>query len=181
MPPAPVFRFSRKAVTPDGAEQEIGFALAFSESSAAPDATFFACQHLAPGALFQPAYVEHPNGATGIAAVAAVAANPPEFRGFLSAATGDAHPHTSYAGLSATAESQAVHVLTPAAFRERYGVEPPDGRRGLVFAACEIVVADLDRAIGYAGPTAIRHHGRVVVPPSPGLGAALAFRAAEDG
>ena len=37
-------------------------------------------------------------------------------------------------------------VFSPAAFRARYGLEPPDTRRGLLFAAVEIRVADLDRA-----------------------------------
>ena len=72
-------------------------------------------------------------------------------------------------------------ILYPAAFRARYGLEPLDTRRGLLFAAVEIRVADLDRAIGYAGPTAARHEGRIVVPPSPGFGAVLCFRKDEDG
>jgi hypothetical protein len=42
-------------------------------------------------------------------------------------------------------------------------------------------VEDLDRAIGYAGPTATRHDGRIVIPPAPGLGATLAFRMRDSG
>jgi glyoxalase-like protein len=170
-----VHRFTRKATLPDGAEREVGFALADAESAAAPDATFFASQHLDPSVLFQPAYIEHPNGATGIAKAAAVAENPGDFQDFLTAAIGpvEAAPTGLQAG--------AVAAFSPAAFRARYGLEPPDARRGLLFAAVEIRVADLERAIGYAGPTAARHDGRIVVPPSPGCGAVLCFRKDDDG
>ena len=68
-----VYRFSRKATLADGSEREIGVALAYAEFPAAPDASFFACQHLAKDVLFQPQYLEHPNGVTGISAVVAVA------------------------------------------------------------------------------------------------------------
>jgi hypothetical protein len=172
----PVFRFTRMATLPDGSQQEIGFALAYAENPSAPDATFFACQHLAPGALFQPAYLEHPNGAAGIVAVVAVAPNPGELRDFLSAAIGEAELSAGSSGLRAAVDGQSFFVLTPGGFRERYGLAPPEPRRGLLFAAIEILVADLERAVGYAGPTAMRHDGRIVVPASPGLAATLAFR-----
>ena len=52
----------------------------------------------------------------------------------------------------------------------------PEPRRGLLFAAFDVIVEDLDRATGYAGPTATRHEGRIVIPPAPGLGATMAFQ-----
>ena len=87
----PVYRFTRKATLPDGAEREIGFALAYTDFSPAPDATFFACQHLAKDVLFQPAYVDHPNGARGVSAVVAVAEDPAEFLPIVSGATGQTY------------------------------------------------------------------------------------------
>ena len=78
------------------------------------------------------------------------------------------------AGLEAGAEARASSSYA-GGFRARYGLEPPDTRRGLLFAAFEITVSDLERAVGYAGPTATRHDGRIVVPPSPGLGAVARF------
>lgn len=171
-----VFRFTRMATLPDGSQQEIGFALAYAENPSAPDVTFFACQHLAPDVLFQPAYLEHPNGAAGIVAVAAVAHNLAESRAFLSAVTGEEEPRASEAGLETVVDSQSFFAFTPAGFHVRYGFAPPEPRRGLLFAAIEIVVGDLERAVGYAGPTAMRRDGYIVVPPSPGLGAVLAFR-----
>lgn len=177
----PVFRFARDATLPDGSAQEIGVALAYADHPGAPDATFFACQQLAPEVLYQPAYLEHPNGALGVACVAAVAEDPAEFRELLAAAAGVPEVPASATGLQAGIGEQNVLVLTPAGFRARYGLEPPDPRRGLLLAAFELTVADVDRAIGYAGPLAMRHADRIVVPPAPGLGAVLAFRAPTDG
>ncbi len=166
------FRFARMAMLPDGSQQEIGFVLAFAEMAAAPDATLFACQHLAPGVLFQPAGLEHPNGAAGIAVVTGVAHDPAEFHGFLSAVLEEPE---APAASKADSDGRGIRILTLEEYRDRYGLEPPDPRRGLMFAAMDVAVADLDRVLGYAGPTAIRHEGRIVVPPAPGLGAALAF------
>ena len=50
----PSFRFARMAALPDGSEREIGVVLAYAEDAGAPDATVFACQHLAGDVLFQP-------------------------------------------------------------------------------------------------------------------------------
>jgi hypothetical protein len=172
----PVFRFTRKATMSDGSEAEVGFAIVQAEDPAAADAAFFACQHIATDALFQGPFLEHPNGAAGVAAVTAVAERPEEFREFLAAATGAAEPYAGEAVLEAVLDRQTIGIVTPAAFRDRYGVPAPEPRRGLLFAAFDVVVADLDRAIGYAGPTASRREGRIVIPPAPGLGATLAFR-----
>ena len=177
----PLFRFSRIATAPDGRQAEIGVVLAYTEHEAAPEAAFFACLHLAPDVLFQPAYLDHENGATGVPAVAAVADDPAEFRDLLSAATGQTDIRASSSGLDAELNGQTVSVLTPQGFRDRYGIEPRDPPGGLLFAAFEVLVTDLDRAIGYAGPAARRHKGLIVVPPAPGLGAVLAFRGPSDG
>lgn len=176
----PVFRFARPATLPDGSEGEIGIALAYADDPSAPDATLFACQRIAAEALFQPAYLEHPNGATGLGAAVAVAHEPEVFDRFVAVTAGSREPDE---GMRKKTElpSGPVGVLTPAAFRDRYGVQPPDPRRGLLFAALEIVVADLDRTVGYAGPTAIRRRQFIVVPPTPGLSAVLAFRGSDHG
>ena len=171
-----VFRFTRKATMPDGSEAELGFALAAADHPAAADAGFFVSQHIATDTLFQGPFLEHPNGAAGVAAVTAVAERPEEFQSFLAAATGVAETGAAGEGVEAVLDGQTISIVTPAAFRDRYGVPAPEPRRGLLFAAFDVVVADLDRAIGYAGPTASRHEGRIVIPPAPGLGATLAFR-----
>jgi hypothetical protein len=176
----PTFRFSRMAALPDGGEREIGVVLAYAEHPGASDATLFTCQHLAAEVLFQAPYLAHPNGAVGVGSVIAVAENPGDYRALISAVTGVADLIETPSGLEAALGGQTLCILTPDAYRERFGLTPPDAKRGMLLAACDMLVADLDRAIGYAGPTAMRQAGRIVVPPGPGLGMALAFRVADD-
>ena len=170
------FRFTRVAKLPEGAEKEVGFVLAFTEQQSAPDATFFVCQHLSADIIFQPPYLEHPNGALGISAVSLVAESPAVFRTMLATAIGESEIRSSDLGLEVEQRDQALHVLTRDGFRSRYEFDPPNPRRGLLFAAVEISVLDLDQAAGYAGSSARWREERVVVPPAPGLGTVIAFR-----
>jgi hypothetical protein len=176
-----LFEFRRKAEMPDGSEAEIGVKLAYASHADAPDALFFTCQRLGSETLFQPEYVEHPNGARGICAAAAVAENPADFHILLTAATGQRELRTTSFGVEATVDGQEILILTPAGFRARYGVEPPDPRRGLLLAAFDVSVSDLDAAAAIVGPDAERREDRVVVRPAPGLGAVMALRAGNDG
>jgi hypothetical protein len=157
--------FRRKAAAADGAEKEIGVRLAFAEIAAAPDATFFVCQHLSPDALYDPTWLAHANGAGGVVAVAAVAEEAGRFADYVAAVAG-------------RREKSSVDVLTPAEFADRYGVRPPQTGGGLRLAAFDIA-SDLDAAARFAGPSAVRRGERLVVPPAPGLGAVLAFEAAD--
>ena len=143
---------------------------------AAPDATFFVCQHLAEDVLYQPSYLEHSNGALGIGTIVAVAEKPEDFREMLTVATGQSELTTIEAGVKAEADGQSFLILTREGFRARYDLDPPNPRRGLLFAAFEMSVLDLDRAARYAGSSAKRHEDRIVVPAAPGLGAVIAFR-----
>jgi hypothetical protein len=177
----PAFRFARMATAPDGTRHEVGFAVAALDGAAAADASFFLCQHFAQDVLFQPKYLEHPNGALGIAAVSAVAENPADFHILLGAASGRRELRSTSFGVEAAADGRSIAILTPAGFRARYGVEPPDPRRGLRFAAFDLIVADLDRALGHAGARAQRREDGVIVPPSPGLGAVIALRTGAHG
>jgi hypothetical protein len=174
------FRFSRQARLTDGAEREVGFAVAFADFPTAPDAAFFVCQHLAEDILYQPSYMEHPNGAIGVSAVVAVAENPIEFQAMLRTATDNSETTTDEAGVKAEADGQSFVILTRDGFHGRYGIEAPNPRRGLRFAAFETTVLDLDRAARYAGSTAKRHDDRIVVPAAPGLGAVVVFRRVLD-
>lgn len=172
------FRFARLAKCADGSEREIGVALAHAESPDVLDAGFFACQHLDRDALFDAAYLDHPNGATGIVAVTAVAESPEDFTAFLGAAVGRKKLVAGSAGIEARGKRSSFLVLTPDGFRERYGVAPPNPRRGLVFAALELRVLEIERALGYAGREALRRGDRIIVPPAPGLNAVMVFRSA---
>lgn len=176
----PVHRFSRMARLPDGTEREVGFVVAFADFPAAPDAAFFVCQHLAQDVLYQPAYLEHPNGALGIGTVVAVAEKPADFQTMLTIATGQQEIETAEFGVEAEVDGQRFLILTPEGFRARYNLDPPNPRRGLRFAAFEVTVANLDRAQRCAGSSAKRHEDQIVVPLAPGLGAVVAFRRVLD-
>ena len=177
----PVYRFTRNATLPGGEEREIGVALAYTDFSPASDATFFACQHLAKDVLFQPAYLDHPNGATGVSSVVAVAETPAEFLPIVRGATGQIYVRSTPDGIEADMGGQTLLVLSTGGFRTRYELDPPNPRRGMLFAAFEVQVLDLERAGGYAGRAAKRQEGGIVVPAAPGLGAVIAFRSAPDG
>jgi len=176
----PIYRFTRTATLPEGEARDIGVALAYTEFSSAPDAAFFACQHLAKDVLFQPEYLAHPNGATRLLEVVAVAEKPESFRGFLSGATGREELAGAASGLTAELGPHRIAVVTPAEFRARYDLDPPNPRNGMLFAAFELQVLELERAAGYAGRNAMRYDGRIVAPAGPGLGAVLVFRSAPD-
>ena len=177
----PIQRFARMASLPDGSQKEVGFASAFADQPVAPDATFFAIQHLDADVLYQPAYLEHPNGALGVSGLAAIAENPADFHILLSGATGQRELHATSNGVEADLGGQRVAILTAAGFRARYGADAAEPRRGLLFAAIDIRVADMERASRFAGSAALRHEGRIVIPPAPGLGAVLAMGAETNG
>ena len=175
------FRFTRNATLPDGSEGEIGVILAYAADERAPDATLFACQRIGMEKLWDPVYTTHTNGALGVAAVVAVAENPADFHELLAGATGQPALRSTGSGLESLADGTGIAVLTPDDFRATYGVEPPEPRRGLIFAAFDIVVSDLEIALGHAGSSARRSDDRIIIPAAPGLGAVLAFRTHENG
>jgi hypothetical protein len=176
----PVFRFSRQARLPDGSEREVGFATGFADFSVAPDTTFFVCQHLSEDVLYQPSYVEHSNGAQGVAAVVAVAEEPTDFQTVLKTATDNTETTIIEGGVKVEANGQSLVILTRDAFLTRFQVDAPNPRRGLRLAAFEVAVSDLNRAGRYAGNAAKRHEDRIVIPTAPGLGAVVAFQRGSD-
>lgn len=171
----PLFPFSREATLPDGSIQEIGVVLAFAAEADAPDASLFLCQRINADALWSEPLVSHPNGTEGVSGVTAVADDPSTFRDLLASVTASADLNTTADSLEVRSGGTHLSVLTRRKFASRYGVDPPNARRGLLFAAIDFKVADLDRAIGYAGSTASRHGSHIVVPASAGLCAVLAF------
>jgi hypothetical protein len=177
----PLHRFARPATLPDGEAGEIGVVLADIGSPATQDAGFFACQHLAKDVLFQEPFLEHANGATGIVSVVAVAENPADFHMLLETATGTRELHATSLGIEAQVEGHTIAILTPDGFRARYERAAPNPRRGMLFAAFDLEVADLARASAQVGRAGRQVGSRLVVPPGPGLNAVVAFRSAANG
>ncbi len=63
---------------PEG-DVEPAFTLVHLPDEALPGLPLFVCQHLTPGLLRRPEWLRHPNGATGITSITAVADNPAEW------------------------------------------------------------------------------------------------------
>ena len=175
----PMFEFARLAAQPDGSEREIGVRLAYAADPRAPDATLFACEAVGRSVNSGEDFVDHPNGALGVASVTAVAGRPAEFDAFLSAVAGEPETGVASQAPDAGPDAARIVVLTPDAFRETYGLPAPDPGPGFVLAAFDVAVRDLADAQAYAGANAVRRGGRILVPPAPGLGAVLAFRSTE--
>lgn len=89
--------FSRSGAAPDGSVRTVAFSLAFAEAPALPDLGFFVCQQHYPEHFWNPAQQRHPNGTTGIAAVAFTAPRPADLAPFLGRFA-DAAPTTSAGG-----------------------------------------------------------------------------------
>lgn len=175
----PVYRFSRPATLADGSERAIGVVTAFPDLPQPLDATLFACQHVAKDVLFQPSRLQHANGARGVSALVAVAEDPRSFASLLSDIC-ETETEETEAGLTIPLAGARILLQRSEQFSALYGIPAPSPRRGLLFAAFELDVLDLQRVAGYAGREAKHEGGRVIVPPAPGLGAALVFRSVAD-
>lgn len=82
------FFFERTGRRPDGRETQVAFTLAFALDPGLPSAAFFVCQQHFPENFWNPAFQEHPNGATDIRAVTIAAPDPAASAAFLAAFTG---------------------------------------------------------------------------------------------
>jgi hypothetical protein len=144
----------------------------------APDVGFFTCQHRYPENFWNPAFQNHPNTATAVAGVVLVADNPSDHHIFLEAFAGQRDLLATSAGLSIKTPRGEIQVMQPDAFRDRFGVEPPDTARGARLAALRFAVSDLDVVTERLQAESIASSsrmGRIMVDPDTGLGATLTF------
>jgi hypothetical protein len=171
-------RFERAAKRPDGSTVQVGFSLAFARDVRAPQVGFFTCQHHFPENFWNPAFQQHPNGATGIAAVVMVAENPSDHHIFLSALSGVRELRATSSGIIATTPRGDIRIMDPAAFRGHFGTEPPDVTTGARLAALQFGVRDRGALTASLDAGNVAHSSRmgsVVVAPDVALGATLAF------
>lgn len=171
------FFFERQAQRPDGSQVRVAFSLAFTENAAAPDCGFFLCQQHEPQNFWNPAFQQHGNGTTGLAAVFMLAAEPAAQREFLSAYAGAPVVVTAEGGLRLDLPRGRIEVLTSGAAGAAFGDEGP-GRAAPSFAGFAVTVPDLARVDALLARHAIRNlrqSGRIVVPASAALGCAILF------
>ena len=173
-----VFDFAREGKRPDGSPVKVAFSLAFARDPSSPNAGFFVCQQHHPENFWNPEFQRHANGATAIPAVVMVADNPADHASFLKAFTGAGDLLASPAGVTAQTENGDFAIVSPAAFRDQFGVAPEVDGKEMTLNAIRFAVADLGRADGClaAGGSKPRTPaGRLVVPPDVALGATLIF------
>lgn len=163
--------FSRDFVGPDGKSDTASFRLAFATAGHTGDAFFFTCERINVPEVDRSALQAHANGATRLVAVTATGTSPGEWLELIAPIAGVSAAENSIRAANAT-----VEVLDGSAFSDRFGLTAPDGPFRL--AAVTFGVKNLAAAEAMLLQSSILHHrigDRLVVPPTPGQGAAFAF------
>lgn len=171
-------RFEREGKRPDGAAVKVGFSLAFARDAKAAAVGFAVSQQHFPENFWDPAFQQHGNTASGIEAAVLVAENPSEHRAFLSAFAGVRDLSVTSSGITASTPRGDISVIQPAAFRSRFGTEPPDVSRGARLAAMQFRVRDraaLSAALAAGGIATFSRMDATIVGPQTALGATLVF------
>ena len=177
--------FSRKATLPDGSEVTVAFSLAFVTDSTMPETTFFTCQQHAPEHFWKPAYQVHANGAHHVTEAIMVAPDPAAHAGFFRGThgaeavtiSGDAQSD----GLCVATNLGSIVMLTPTAYRERFGADTVGPVDSAHFAGFQIQVEDLarQRAILDDAGIAVREASGVLqIGPSELFGVVMEFATA---
>jgi catechol 2,3-dioxygenase-like lactoylglutathione lyase family enzyme len=170
--------FEREGKRPDGSTVKVGFSLAFARDPKAHGLGFAACQQHYPENFWNPAFQQHANTASEVRGVVLIADNPSDHQGFLSAFSGVPNLAVSSNGISASTPRGDITVMDPAAFRDRFGAEPPDVSGGGRLAAVRFGVRDpsaLAGALREGGIACSIRMGSTIVAPETAMGATLVF------
>lgn len=173
--------FEREGTRPDGSKVTVGFSLAFARDARAPDIGFATCRQHHPENFWNAAFQRHANTANAVAGVVLVAENPTDHHIFLSAFTGERELQATSTGVTAPTPRGDVQIMTCAAYRSHFGVEPPEIKTGARLAALRLKVRDRDAlcaALDAGGVEFSFHRGAVVVAADTAMGATLVFEAA---
>jgi catechol 2,3-dioxygenase-like lactoylglutathione lyase family enzyme len=173
-----VLRFEREGKRPDGSAVRVAFSLAFARDEGAPDIGFAVCQQHYPENFWNPAFQTHANATSAVSGVVLVAENPTDHHIFLSSFAAERELQATSSGITIATGRGDIQVVTPAAFRSRYGVEPPDISTGARLAGLRFLVRDFPAtvaALQNAGVEAQVRMGRIVVGPHVAMGATLVF------
>jgi hypothetical protein len=170
--------FEREGRRPDGSAVKVGFSLAFARDAKAPDVGFATCQQHFPENFWNPAFQQHANTVSGIVGALLVAGEPGDHREFLSAFTGVSNLRVTSHEVSAVTPRGEIAIMSPSAFRDHFGIEPPDVSSGARLAALRLAVRDqvaLAAVRRASGIEFASHKGRTIVAPGNVMGATLAF------
>jgi catechol 2,3-dioxygenase-like lactoylglutathione lyase family enzyme len=170
------FFFERQAQRPDGSQVRVAFSLAFARNERAPDCGFFVCEQHEPQNFWNPAFQQHSNGASGLAAAIMVAENPTDHHIFVSAFTGERSLKSNSLGVSAALPRGRLDVLTPHAAQQLFAVE--DKGAGPEFAGFVVAVPDLaavQAGLDRGKIGSVRVGERIIVPGEAAMGCMVAF------
>jgi catechol 2,3-dioxygenase-like lactoylglutathione lyase family enzyme len=171
-------RFEREGKRPDGSTVKVAFSLVFARDAGAPETGFATCQQHFPDNFWNPAFQQHANTASAIAAVVLVAENPSDHHIFLSAFSGVRDLYATSSGITAATPRGDIRVMDPAAFRSHFGTKPPDASQGARLAALQFRVRDrpaLVAALQAGGIEFASGMEQIVVPPERAMGATIVF------
>ncbi|RRI03824.1 VOC family protein [Mesorhizobium tamadayense] len=166
--------FSRAFSDATGKSDTASFKLAFVADKKATDAFLFACQRINAPKIDRTALQAHANGVTGIVEVVAVSDRPSSQAGLVSIAAGQ----DASSGDKVRLPNATLTILTPEAFASRFGVSAGVSS-DMRFAAVVFSIRDTASATRPLAANAIEHNmsgNEIVVPPTPGQGAAFIFR-----
>jgi catechol 2,3-dioxygenase-like lactoylglutathione lyase family enzyme len=172
------FFFEREGRRADGSTVKVAFTLAFAASPAMPEAGLFVCQQHFPENFWNPAAQQHPNTALSIASVVLVADEPLDHVAFLTTFSGQNEPRKTTLGVEIDTGAGLIEVLTPAAFRFRYGDDTQRLDGSPRFAGYSIAVASTAALLGELERHAVPHLQRgngVLVRAADAFGATLLF------
>ena len=175
------FDFAREGRRPDGSAVKLAFSLAFAQDPASPEVRFAVCQHHYPENFWNPDFQRHANGAKRLLGVVLVAEKPADHAAVLRTLAGGVAPRSEADGIAVPTSNGEIAVMTPAAFRARFGIAPAITGEGMALNGLRMSVADLDATsavLQRGGVAAVRHGEYVVVPPAVASGATLVFEAA---
>jgi catechol 2,3-dioxygenase-like lactoylglutathione lyase family enzyme len=173
-----VMRFEREGKRPDGSTVKVAFSLVFARDPGASETSFATCQQHYPENFWNPAFQQHANTASGIAAAVLVAENPSDHHIFLSAFSGVRDLHATSSGVTAATPRGDIKVMDPAAFRSHFGTEPPDVSQGARLAALQFRVRDraaVTAALQAGGIKFASKMEQIVIPSERAMGATIVF------
>jgi catechol 2,3-dioxygenase-like lactoylglutathione lyase family enzyme len=170
--------FEREGKRPDGSAVKVAFSLAFARDAKTATAGFAVCQQHYPENFWNLAFHDHANTANAIAGVVLVAENPADHHIFFSAFAGERELLATSTGVTVRTPRGEIQVMDPAAFRNQFGVEPPDIGDGARIAAVRLRVREMPAVEASLKTGKVRyrsHMGRVVVKPDAAHGATIVF------
>ena len=156
--------FARDAAGPDGAPRKVAFTLAFAEAPLMPDVGFFTCEQLHPENFWNPAFQVHANGCTAISGVVIVAEDPASHAAFLQAFAAEPGCCVAPGRLTVETGGGTIEVLTPEAYRARYG----DTFAQSTMSAARLAAVRLETLDFAAMPRLLSEAGQAPVETAPG-------------